>query len=101
MTGFSVLFPKYFEKFFGALFIAILAVIIVAAIEIMLLNKHHHIIDLLAVLVFCGYIGIDWGRANRIPKTLPNAVDSAAAVYMDIINLFPRLLRIPLKRRDL
>ncbi len=43
---------------------------------------------------FCGYIGYDWGRANQIPKTMDNAVDSAAALYMDIINLFLRILRI-------
>lgn len=100
MTAFSTLFPKYFEKFFGGLTIAVLAVVTIAAIEILLLNKQHHIIALLVVLAFCGYIGIDWGRANRIPKTLPNAVDSAAAVYMDIINLFLRLLRIPARRRE-
>ncbi len=54
----------------------------------------HGIIDWIVVLIFCGYIGYDWGRANAIPKTLDNAVDSAAALYMDIINLFIRILRI-------
>ncbi|MBT7579493.1 MAG: hypothetical protein HN633_12065, partial [Candidatus Marinimicrobia bacterium] len=49
--------------------------------------------------IFCGYIGYDWGRANQIPKTLDNAVDSAAALYMDIINLFLRVLRILGRRR--
>ncbi|HCA63484.1 MAG TPA: hypothetical protein DEP73_05025, partial [Pseudomonas sp.] len=48
----------------------------------------------IVVLIFCGYVGVDWGRANQIPKTLDNAIDSAAALYMDIINLFLRILRI-------
>lgn len=50
--------------------------------------------DWIVAAIFCGYVGYDWGRANNIPKTLDNAVDSAAALYMDIINLFLRILRI-------
>jgi FtsH-binding integral membrane protein len=56
-------------------------------------------IDWVVVGIFCGYIGYDWARANAIPKTLDNAVDSAAAIYIDIINLFIRILSI-MGRRD-
>ena len=35
-------------------------------------------------LIFSGYIGYDWARANAILKTLDNAIDSAAALYLDI-----------------
>jgi FtsH-binding integral membrane protein len=56
-------------------------------------------IDWAVAAIFCGYIGYDWGRAMRIPKTVDNAVDSAAAVYMDIVNLFARILRILGRRR--
>ncbi len=52
------------------------------------------LIDGAVALLFCGYIGYDWARANQIPKTVDNAIDSAAALYMDIINLFLRILRI-------
>jgi FtsH-binding integral membrane protein len=51
-------------------------------------------LDWAVVLIFCGYIGYDWGKAQRQEKTIDNAVDSAAAIYMDIINLFLRILRI-------
>ncbi len=47
---------------------------------------------------FCGYIGVDWGRANQIERTVDNAIDSAAALYLDIINLFLRILRIMSKK---
>ena len=50
------------------------------------------------VVIFSGYIGYDWARANMIPKTLDNAIDSAASLYIDIINLFIRILQI-LSRR--
>jgi len=95
MTCLGGFLPRFFEKISGALLTAVLAVVFVAAVEILMLDKQHQVIDLLVVLVFCGYVGLDWGRANRIPKTISNAVDGAAAVYMDIIYLFLRILRIP------
>ncbi|QDE29674.1 MULTISPECIES: Bax inhibitor-1 family protein [Shewanella] len=88
------LFPAFFKKIAGALTIALLLVIVVELIEIYVFGIHHGIIDWIVVLIFCGYIGYDWGRANQIPKTIDNAIDSAAALYMDIINLFLRILRI-------
>lgn len=88
------MFPDFFKKISRALTIALFLVIVVELIEIFIFGIHHGIIDWIVVLIFCGYIGYDWGRANQIPKTLDNAVDSAAALYMDIINLFLRILRI-------
>jgi len=93
------LFPRFFQKIHGALTIALVIVIIVELVEIFILGIHHGIIDWIVVIIFCGYVGYDWGRANRIPKTLDNAVDSAAALYMDIIILFLRILRIMGRRR--
>ncbi len=88
------MFPAFFQKIVGVLTIALLAVIVVELVEIFVFGIHHGILDWIVVAIFCGYIGYDWGRANRIPKTMDNAVDSAAALYMDIINLFLRILRI-------
>ncbi|WP_428033686.1 Bax inhibitor-1 family protein [Amphritea sp.] len=88
------LFPAFFKKIVGALTIALLLVIVVELVEAFIFGIHHGIIDWIVVLIFCGYIGYDWGRANQIPKTMDNAIDSAAALYMDIINLFLRILRI-------
>jgi FtsH-binding integral membrane protein len=88
------MYPDFFKKISGALTISLLLVIVVELIEIFVFGIHHGILDWIVVLIFCGYIGYDWGRANQIPKTFDNAVDSAAALYMDIINLFLRILRI-------
>jgi FtsH-binding integral membrane protein len=95
----GTLFPAFFQKIHGALTVALLCVIIVELVEVFILGIHHGIIDWIVVIIFCGYIGYDWGRANRIPKTTDNAIDCAAALYMDIINLFLRILRI-MGRRD-
>lgn len=94
MMCLGTLFPAFFQKIAGALAIALLLVIVVELIEVFIFNTHHGILDWIVVLIFCGYIGYDWGRANQIPKTIDNAIDSAAALYMDIINLFLRILRI-------
>lgn len=52
------------------------------------------IIDYIVVLVFCGYIGYDWAKANMGEKTVDKAVDAAAMLYVDIANLFLRIMRI-------
>lgn len=94
MMCLGTMFPSFFQKIAGTLTIALLLVIVVEVVEIFIFGVHHSILDWLVVLIFCGYIGYDWGRANRIPKTVDNAIDSAAALYMDIINLFLRILRL-------
>jgi len=94
----GTMYPVFFQRISGALTISLLIVIVVELVEILVFGIHHGIIDWVVVVIFCGYIGYDWGRANNIPKTLDNAVDSAAALYIDIINLFLRILRI-LSRR--
>ena len=93
------LWPAFFRKISGALTVALLAVIIVQLVQIFILKTDNGIIDWIVVLIFCGYIGYDWGRANSIPKTVDNAVDSADSLYIDIINLFLRILRIMGRRR--
>jgi FtsH-binding integral membrane protein len=90
----GTLFPGFFKKIAGGLTIALIAVIIIELIEAFIFGIHHSILDYIVVLIFCGYIGFDWARANSIPRTLDNAIDSAAALYIDIINLFLRILRI-------
>lgn len=90
----GTLYPAFFERIAGALCLALFLVVIVELVEIVIFRTHHGVIDWIVVLLFCGYIGYDWARANAIPKTVDNAIDSAAALYMDIINLFLRTLRI-------
>ncbi|WP_394176761.1 Bax inhibitor-1 family protein [Thalassotalea litorea] len=88
------MYPAFFQRIVGGLTIALICVIIVELIQIFIFNTHHGIMDWIVVAIFCGYIGYDWARANAIPKTYDNAIDSAAALYIDIINLFLRILRI-------
>lgn len=88
------IFPKFFEKIYGALFIALIASIVVELVMILFFGGKFAIMNYIVALIFCGYIGYDWSRAQQIPKTLDNAIDSAASLYIDIINLFLRILSI-------
>jgi FtsH-binding integral membrane protein len=88
------MYPGFFRSIARGLFIALICTIIVELVMVFVFKMHHEIIDWIVVLIFCGYIGYDWARANAIPKTVDNAIDSAASLYIDIINLFLRLVRI-------
>lgn len=94
MMVLGTMFPAFFRKISGALFIALLVSIVVELIMIFVLQRDFAIMDYIVALIFCGYIGIDWGRAQAIPKTVDNGIDSAASLYMDIINLFVRVVSI-------
>lgn len=51
-------------------------------------------IDYAAAALFAGLIFFDINRAMQLPRTMDNAVDCAVALYLDIFNLFIRLLSI-------
>lgn len=99
MMALGTLFPRFFEAIYSALVVSLLLVLVVELFQIFVLKTHSGWIDWAVAVIFCGYIGYDWGRANRIPRTVDNAIDSAAAIYMDIINLFLRILRILGRKR--
>ena len=45
-------------------------------------------------IIFSLYIGYDWARANTCARTVDNAIDLSASLYLDIINLFLRIVAI-------
>ena len=92
--AFGSLLPGLFKGINATLGLSLLAVIIAEMILIFVFGQQIGLIDWIVALIFCGYIGYDWGRALEIPRTVDNAIDSAAAIYMDIVNLFLRVLRI-------
>ncbi|MBK7142953.1 MAG: US12 family protein [bacterium] len=99
MMAAGTMMPRFFLKTLTTLVISLVCMIMVELYQIFVLQRVSTWIDWVVVVIFCGYIGYDWARANSIPKTVDNAVDSAAAIYMDIINLFLRLLRILGRKR--
>ncbi|MCM1287420.1 MAG: Bax inhibitor-1 family protein [Clostridium sp.] len=89
----STLFPSFFLSLGRTLFVT-LAITVILELILALAGASLGIIDYVVVLIFCGYIGYDWARANAMVRTVDNAIDAAAELYVDIVVLFMRLLRI-------
>ena len=100
MVILSMLYPAFFEGLGRTLIISLLACIILQVVGSLLFGLPMTILDYAVALIFCGYIGLDWCRAQQYPKTLDNAIDSAADIYLDVVNLFIRILSITGKRRS-
>lgn len=94
MMALGTIFPSFFARIETGLFWALVVAIVVEVVQMVFFKTHLGIMDWIVAIIFCGYIGVDWGRANSMPKTLDNAIDGAAALYMDIINLFVRIVSI-------
>ena len=96
----SMLYPNFFANLGRTLFTSLIGVIVIELVLGLIMGISPTVIDFAVALIFCGYIGYDWYRAQQFPKTLDNAVDSAADIYLDVVNLFVRILSITGKRRN-
>ena len=91
--------PGFFSKIGGALSMVLIGMVI-CEIVLLILGVKQVWIDWVVAAMFTLYIGYDIYRSQQYPKTLDNAVDSALDIYMDIANLFIRILSIMGKRDD-
>ena len=91
--------PNFFSKLGGALSMVLIGMVI-CEIVLLILGVKQVWIDWVVAAIFTLYIGYDIHRSQQYPKTLDNAVDSALDIYMDIANLFIRILSIMGKRND-
>ena len=97
ITGIMMILGIMFKNFFSRLGIVLCVSLIVGIVLefiAMLLGYGGDLFNWLFVLIFSLYIGYDWYKAQAYPKTLDNAIDSALDLYLDIINIFLRLLEI-------
>ena len=67
---------------------------IIAYIIVWILHIDTIIIAYFGAVLFSLYIGYDIWRSQQLPHTVGNAVASACEIYVDIVNLFLRLLEI-------
>jgi len=93
MICLSILMPDFFSKLGGILFGCLIGLIVVEVV-LLIFGVSQSITTWAGVLIFSLYIGYDYWKAQQYPKTVDNAIDSALDIYLDIINLFLRLLRI-------
>ncbi len=94
MTSLATAYPGFFARIGRALFGTLIIGLLAELAAVFLFGYSGNLFSLLFVIVFSLYIGYDWCKAQAYPKTLDNAIDSACDLYLDIINLFLRLLSI-------
>ena len=90
----ATLKPQLFLSMGRILFMSLIFIIIIELLMIGFCGVSPTIIDFVVIALFCLYVGYDWAKAQEIPKTLDNAVDSVVGLYLDIVNIFIRLIDI-------
>ena len=96
----ATLFPGFFLSLGRVLFFSLLILIAGGVIGMLFFRGTGMLYAWLGAGAFSLYIGYDWARANTCARTVDNAIDLSASLYLDIINLFLRVLRIMGRRRD-
>lgn len=99
MIGISYAFPNFMLSI-GRMLFGCLVIGLVAEIVMWALGFSSGIFDFFFIGIFCGYIGYDWAVAQKRPKTVDDAIDSASMIYVDLINLLIRILRIMARSRS-
>lgn len=72
---------------------ALLGLIIVQLV-MMFMGVQQTWVDFVVIVVFCGFIAYDFHRASVDTPTLVNAVYYSSELFLDIINVFIRVLSI-------
>lgn len=90
----SLAFPKVFMSMGRILFCALIVVIIVEILISVFGWYHPTLLDWIIAIIFALYIGYDWACAQHVTKTLDNAIDSCVGLYINVVNLFVRVLRL-------
>lgn len=99
MTVFSIVKPDFFRGMGRTLFFCLLFGII-AEIIATIMGYGGNAFNWFFVILFSLYIGYDYCKAQDYPKCLDCAIDSSVDIYLDIINLFIRILDIIAKSKD-
>ena len=94
MVILSIIYPNFFARLGGLLFGCLIGLIIAEIVAIFIFPGLQNIFAWVGAILFTLYIGYDYWKAQQYPKTLDNAVDSALDIYLDIINLFLKILQI-------
>ena len=96
----ATVFPGFFLSMGRALGVGLLIAIAAELVTTLIFRAYSSVYEWVFVGIFSLFIGSDWARANTCARTVNNAIDLAANLYLDIINLFLRILEIMSKRKD-
>lgn len=91
----GTLWTGFFLSLGRVLFFSLLFTILGSIVNALLFRGRGYMIyEWLGAGIFSLYIGYDWARANTCARTVDNAIDLSASLYLDIINLFIRIVSI-------
>ncbi len=98
----GALYPRSLEKWGGILCLAVSGLFLVQLSEVM---RHpsdpafRSPTSWIGVIIFSASIVYDFNRAQLVARTIPNAIQCGIAIFVDVVNIFLRLLRV-LGRRE-
>ena len=92
MIVIATAFPKVFLSMGQVLFYSLLAVVAIEIIGNLIGIIRPSWWDIAIAALFCLYVGYDWAKAQEEELTLDNAIDAVVGLYLDIINIFVRIL---------
>jgi len=87
----AIIFPNFFSRIGTALLVGLVITLIFSIFSFII---HLSFLTYIFAAIFSLYIGYDFYRSQSYEYTVDNAIDSATDIYIDIINLFLRLLAI-------
>lgn len=93
MTLMAGMFPQTFQSL-GRTLLANLLCSIVVELVMLLFGLSTGFMDFIVLGIFSLYIGFDWVKGQERDATLQGAVLTSIELYMDLLNIFVRLLSI-------
>ena len=99
MTVAAVVFPNAFLSMGKTIFMALIGLVIAEFVTMLMGMFYPNIFAIIGIFIFSLYVGYDWARGQQYPSTASYACFTALQLYMDIINIFIRILRLLSKRR--
>lgn len=90
----AIAFPRVFLSMGRILFFALLAVVVIEILIGLFGWYHPTLLDWIVAIIFALFIGYDWAIAQSVERTLDNAIDSCVGLYINVVNLFVRVLRM-------
>ena len=91
--------PQLFRRIFPICMVA-LGIMIIIELVMMFLGIPSGWNDWVVIVIFCGLIGYDFYQAATDEPTVDNAIWYACEIYLDLINIFLRVLNITGRSRD-
>ena len=91
----AIMYPNFFYSIFKPITVCLVVALLYQLFAcIFRWSTFDSLIDWLVVIIFSCYVGFDVAQARNRPRTLTNAMRSAGALYIDIILIAIRLMRI-------